>query len=465
MTDIGILGLATMGRSLALNFLDHDVSVAGWNLEPELTQALSAQQSRFVGCDTVRDVIGRLARPRRLLMMIKAGPAVDELIEHVAPHLEPGDILIDGGNSHFADTRRRGASLAAREIEFAGLGVSGGERGARTGPSLMFGGSNTAWTELAPLLDAIAARSHWGTCATRLGPDGAGHFVKMVHNAIEYADMQLIAETYAVLERGCDCNHPAMAGILERWGEGPLESYLLELTRRVLLREGRTPGSYLVDEIVDAAEQKGTGRWAAQVALELGVPIPSIAAAIDARFISNARRDRQQMARIYPPAPLPPTMWDKPADTLHDALLAARICAYAQGMNLLKAGGDAYAWQIELADVARVWSAGCIIRSRLLDSVIDARAAESAETDLIRTRDFRATLGRTMPALRRVAAWAAHAGVPLPAFSASLTWFDGIRSARLPQNLTQAQRDAFGAHTYRRLDAPDEPVHTDDWLP
>ena len=467
--DLGIIGLATMGRSLALNFLDHGHRISVWNLEPELTRAFAGVEPRdgLHAADSLADLINSLAPPRRVLLMIKAGAPVDDVIESIQEHLDDGDMVIDGGNAHFEDTRRRESALRARGIDFVGLGVSGGETGARYGPSLMVGASSRAWTNLEAVLRSIAAHGASGPCVDHMGTDGAGHFVKMVHNGIEYADMQLIAETYDLLRRGSGLPATAIAELFELWNGGPLQSYLIELTAQVLTKLDDVSGEPLVESILDAAEQKGTGRWTVQTALELGTAVPTIAAAVDARALSSRKAEREAASGLLsgPRLDAEQTLADDGFhNAFHNAVLAAKICAYAQGMSLIRAGSETFGWQIDLARPARVWTGGCIIRARLLDDIIAAYENNPDLQNLVLDPALVETLEQTVPALRQIAAWASGAGIPIPAFAASLAWFDSVRSARLPQNLTQAQRDAFGAHTYIRLDDPSgTPVHT-QWL-
>ena len=462
-SDIGIVGLATMGRNLALNFLDHDQRVSVWNLEPELTDAFEAEhrQDRLVCTSSLAELIESLAEPRRILLMIQAGDPVDQVLGELKKLLSKDDIVIDGGNTLFHDTQRRQTSLEDAGIHFVGMGVSGGESGARYGPSLMFGGSENAWENLKDQLSAIAAKSDLGDCAARMGPDGAGHFVKMIHNGIEYGDMQVIAESYDLLSRGLGLSAGEISDIFGDWNEGPLQSYLIEISAAVLAKQDTTTDKPLVELVLDAAEQKGTGRWTVQTALDLGVPIPTIAAAVDARSISSRKIERQAAAEHLPG--VADAAIDINSDTIGKALLAAKLCAYAQGMQLIKAGSERYDWNINLADPARVWTGGCIIRAKLLSEIINAVSELPDLDNLLMAPSITDMIKETMPALREVIQTASQSGIPTPAFSASLAWYDAIRSARLPQNLTQAQRDAFGAHTYKRIDDTDTPVHT-EWL-
>ncbi|MFN2382979.1 MAG: NADP-dependent phosphogluconate dehydrogenase [Gemmatimonadota bacterium] len=472
----GLIGLGTMGSNLALNIEDHGFSLAVWNLEPERVEAfLQANPGRQVrAAATFAELAAALTRPRRILLMIPAGKPVDQTIEKLIPVLEPGDIVIDGGNSHFAETKRRGAMLAEHGLEFIGLGVSGGSAGARYGPSLMPGGPRPAYEAIRDVLEAIAARTASGPCVGYLGPDGAGHFIKMVHNGIEYADMQGIAEAYDVLRRGGGLDGLELADVFAEWNAGPLESYLTEITAAVLRWMDPSTDTPLVEQIVDEAEQKGTGRWTVITALELGVPVPSIAAAVDARGVSSRRALRKTLSQTVRGPGGDATsaiggdaasVWSREEwiQAARDALDASRVCAFAQGMDLISAGSAENGWAIPRAEVARLWTGGCIIRARLLD---DLRAAYECQPDLPNLL-MDETLGdrveRSQAGWRRAIAAATARGIPTPCWSAALAWFDMARTARLPQNLIQAQRDYFGAHTYRRLDgaAGTPAIHTD----
>jgi 6-phosphogluconate dehydrogenase len=462
----GVIGLGTMGRNLALNIESRGVPVAVWNLEPEWVDDFLRDHAgqAFVGTRTFEDLAAALERPRRILMMIPAGKPVDQTIEKIRPVLEPGDILIDGGNSWFEDTRRRETALRESGIHFVGCGVSGGEEGARIGPSIMPGGSAEAWEGIKEVLEAIAARTEAGPCVTHVGSDGAGHFVKMVHNGIEYADMQLIAEAWDVQRRGLGLAAGETADIFEEWNRGRLESFLVELTARVCRVTDPETGQPLVDLVLDKAGQKGTGRWTTQVALELGVAVPTIAAALDARGLSSLKQERVTASRTIAGPSLQAGF--QGADRqgviadLEAALYAARICAYAQGMALIRAGAAKYDWQIDLAEIGRIWKAGCIIRARLLDPVRGAFAAEPALANLLLDPDIGDLVEGAQDGWRRTIGRAAASGIPLPAHGSALAYFDSYRTARLPQSLTQAQRDAFGAHTYERSDRPGS-VHTE----
>jgi 6-phosphogluconate dehydrogenase len=452
-----MIGLGTMGRNLALNIESRGFPVAVWNLERAWVDEFVAvhPSGAFRGTTTVEGLVSAIERPRRIMMMIPAGAPVDDMIAALRPLLDPGDVLIDGGNSWYEDTRRREASLRPSGIHFVGCGVSGGEEGARHGPSLMPGGSVEAWDAVRDVFEAIAAKTEAGACVTHVGPDGAGHYVKMVHNGIEYADMQLIAEAWDVLRRGLGMTAAAAADVFEQWNRGPLESFLVELTARVSRVLDPLTGEPLVDLVLDRAGQKGTGRWTVQVALDLGVPVPTIAASVDARVLSSMKGERAAASTlIKAPAGTSSFEHDDRWPIVRDlerALHAARICAYAQGMTLIRAG-IAYGWHIDLAEIARIWKGGCIIRARVLDTLRHAFTANPSLPNLLLDPDVGEILESTQAGWRRTVARAAAAGVPLPAHSSALAYFDSYRSARLPQNLTQAQRDAFGAHTYERVD-------------
>src|SRR4051812_18040506 len=456
-SNFGIVGLGTMGRNLALNIESRGYRVAVWNLETEWIADFIGKHpgARFEAAPTFEQFAAALSRPRRIMMMIPAGKPVDDTIDKLSPFLDRGDVLIDGGNSWFEDTRRREAALRLAGIHFFGCGVSGGEEGARFGPSLMPGGSEDAWNIIRDVLEAIAAKTEAGACVTHVGPDGAGHFVKMVHNGIEYGDMQLIAESWDVLRRGLGLTAPETADVFEKWNDGPLASFLTELTARVCRTVDPETKQPLVDVVMDKAGQKGTGKWTAQVALDLAVAIPTIAAAIDARVLSSLKDERVAASKgLSGPAPNRPAQAERSQliDDLRDALYAARICAYAQGMALIRAGSDTYHWNINLAEIGRIWKGGCIIRARLLDPVRRAFETKPDLVNLLLDPAIRDGIQQGQAGWRRTVARAAEAGIPMLAHSSALGYFDSYRTARLPQSLTQAQRDAFGAHTYERTD-------------
>jgi len=464
-SSFAVVGLGTMGRNLALNIEEHGFPVAVWNLESDWTDAFLKDHAghKFTGTKSLQDLVRALERPRRIMMMIPAGAPVDEMLGKLAPLLEPDDIVIDGGNSHFADTRRREAALREQRLHFVGCGVSGGEEGARFGPSIMPGGSAAAWTRIKDVLEAIAAKTEAGPCVTHVGPDGAGHFVKMVHNGIEYGDMQLIAETYDVLHRGLGLTTPQTGEVFAEWNRGPLESFLVELTAHVCSVVDPETQQPLVDVIQDKAGQKGTGKWTAQIALDLAVAIPTIGAALDARVISSLKDQRVSASALYKGAAkqgFSSTGADPWKNDLRDALVAARVCSYAQGMALIAAGSAEYHWNIDLAEMARIWKGGCIIRAKLLDPVRQAFTANPSLPNLLVDPAIAADLQRAAPGWRRVVSAAASSGIAVPALAASLAYFDSYTTARLPQNLTQAQRDAFGAHKFERIERPGF-VHAD----
>ena len=460
--DVGIVGLGTMGRNLALNVESRGFSVAVWNREQDWTERFVAEHAgqRFTGTRALEEFVRALRQPRRILMMIPAGKPVDDMIDRFRPLLQAGDVLVDGGNSWYPDTRRREASLRADGVHFVGCGVSGGEEGARTGPSLMPGGSPEAWSVLRNILEAIAARTEFGACVTHVGPDGAGHFVKMVHNGIEYGDMQLLAESWDVMRRGLHMTAAETADVWARWNDGPLQSFLIELSTEVCRTIDPETGSPLVDLVLDKAGQKGTGRWTVQTALELGVAIPVIAAATDARVLSSMKDERVHAATVLrgpatEHAQRPETQdRGEVLNDLHDALFAARVCTYAQGFALIAAASLEFGWNIDLAEICRIWTGGCIIRARLLETARAAFVADPQLSNLLISPDLAKATMQAQGGWRRVIQHAGTGGIPVPCHSAALSYFDAYRSPRLPQNLTQAQRDAFGAHTYERVDRP-----------
>ena len=465
--QLGMVGLAVMGRNLALNILDHGYRVAGFNRQPDLTDAAVAESGgRLVATRSLGELISALERPRRIMLMIKAGDPVDQVMGALKPLLEPGDIVIDGGNSWYQDTRRRERDYAGAGLRFFGVGVSGGEDGARHGPSMMPGGDREAYqTSLRPIFESIAAKTDSGACVTHVGPDGAGHFVKMVHNGIEYADMQFIAEAYDVMARIGGLGPETLAEVFTRWNRGPLESFLIEVTAKVF-SVADPGGGWLVDRVLDRAGQKGTGKWTAQVGLDLGVPIPSIAASIDARVLSSMKQERVQASKILMGPRL--ERWDgdveRLVDTVHDALYAAKIVAYAQGMDLIGAASREYSWSIDLREMARIWKGGCIIRARFLDDIMKAYERHPGIRNLLLDEEFRGAVNARQSAWRDVVGLAQQRGIPVAGMASSLSYYDAFRSAQLPQNLTQAQRDAFGSHTYQRDDDPSGAYHHTDWL-
>ncbi|HUR82239.1 MAG TPA: NADP-dependent phosphogluconate dehydrogenase [Thermoanaerobaculia bacterium] len=467
-SQFGMVGLGVMGANLALNVSDHGFTVAVWNREWEKAQKFCADNPnrKITAKQDLADFVNELERPRRIMLLIKAGAPVDEMLDRLMPLLHDGDVVIDGGNSWFKDTQLRAKKLIDHNLHFVGAGVSGGEDGARYGPSLMPGGTPDSWATMQEIFNAIAAKSDSGPCVTYCGPDGAGHFVKMVHNGIEYGDMQLIAEAYDLLRRGLGCGPDELADIFDRWNHGPLQSFLIEITAKIFRVRDADGSGALVDRVLDKAGQKGTGKWTAQVALDLGVSIPTIAAAIDARVLSAMKDERVAASKMLQgPVAAASKDRDQFINDVHDALYAAKVCSYAQGFALIQAGSREWKWDINLRETARIWKAGCIIRAKFLDSIMRAYERRADLPNLLLDDAFREDVAKAQDSWRRATNFAQTRGIPVPAFSASLAYFDSYRTADLPQNLTQAQRDAFGSHTYQRNDkGADTPfVHT-DWI-
>ncbi|MFC9974160.1 NADP-dependent phosphogluconate dehydrogenase [Spirillospora sp. NPDC127200] len=459
--QIGVTGLAVMGRNLARNFARNGYTVAVHNRTAARTKALVEEfghEGAFVPAETAEEFVAALERPRRLMIMVKAGAATDAVIEEFAPLLEPGDMIVDGGNAHFADTRRREAALRERGVHFVGVGVSGGEEGALNGPSIMPGGSAESYRALGPMFEKIAAQVDGVPCSTHVGPDGAGHFVKMVHNGIEYADMQLIAESYDLLRHAAGLDPAQIAEVFRTWNTGRLESYLVEITAEVLAHTDAATGEPFVDVVLDQAEQKGTGRWTVQTALDLGVPVGGIAEAVFARSVSGHADLREAAQGLPGPAP-ERVAGPEFADKVEKALYASKIVAYAQGFHQIAAGSAEYGWDIDLGAMATIWRGGCIIRARFLDRIREAYEGEPAPATLLADEYFADALADAQDAWREVTAVAARIGVPTPGFSSALAYYDSLRAKRLPAALVQGQRDFFGAHTYRRVDR-DGSFHT-----
>jgi len=453
--EIGLIGLGVMGQNLALNIADHGFAIAVYNRTAARTEAFAASEEarsrRVVPCATLEDLIGALRSPRAIILMVQAGAATDDQIEALVPLLAPGDLIVDGGNARYQDTIRRERRLRALGLRLLGTGISGGEEGARHGPSIMAGGEPEAYARVRPVLEAIAARVDGTPCCAHLGPDGAGHFVKMIHNGIEYADMQLIAETYAMMKDGLGLDYPAMQAAFAAWDEGELDSYLIEITADILGRRDTETGAPMVEVILDRAGQKGTGSWAVAAALDLGIPAPTIAEAVAARSLSAQKDERVHAAtRLSGPETGDPP--ERALAALREALLAAKIAAYAQGFAVMAAAGREHAWHLNLGTIATIWRGGCIIRARLLDRIKDAYAHDPALANLMLDSQFGAALATAQEGLREVVAFAARRGIAAPALASALAYYDGYRSARLPANLIQAQRDYFGAHTYERVD-------------
>ncbi len=461
--QIGVTGLAVMGRNLARNLARNGFTVALHNRSPERTRSLVAEhgdEGTFVPTESLADFVAALERPRAVIIMVKAGGPTDAVIDELVPLLEAGDIIIDCGNAHFADTRRREEALRAHGLHFVGTGVSGGEEGALWGPSIMPGGSAESYRKLGPIFEKIAAQVEGVPCCQHVGPDGAGHFVKMVHNGIEYADMQLIAEAYDLLRAGLGAEPAEIAQIFREWNSGELESFLIEITADVLAHTDAATGQAFVDVVQDRAEQKGTGRWTVQIALDLGIPITGIAEATFARSLSGHVGQREAAQRAFPEAGEKWQVSDREAfiEDVRRALLASKIVAYAQGFDQIRAGSAEYDWGIDLGGTATIWRGGCIIRARFLDRIRQAYDEQPELPTLLVAPWFADTVRDGVPSWRRVVA-EAPAGVPAPAFASSLAYFDALRADRLPAALIQGLRDNFGAHTYRRVDR-DGSFHT-----
>jgi 6-phosphogluconate dehydrogenase len=454
--DTGVIGLAVMGRNLARNLARHGFSVALYNRSTDKTRSLVGEfghEGSFVPTESLEEFVAALARPRRMVVMVQAGAPTDAVIDQLAPLLAPGDVVIDGGNAHFADTRRREAALRDRGIDFVGAGISGGEEGSLNGPSIMPGGTVDAYAKVAPLLTPISAHVQGVPCTMHVGPDGAGHFVKMVHNGIEYADMQLIAEAYDLLRRAGGQEPAALADTFRRWNGGRLSSYLVEITAEVLGHTDSATGKPLVDVIADQAGQKGTGRWTVQTALDLGVPVSGIAEAVFARSLSGHTRGRQAAASVLTgPAPGAAAVTPDFAEQVEQALYASKVVSYAQGWHMIAAAAAEYGWDIDLGRLATIWRGGCIIRADFLDRIRAAYEADPALPSLLTDEAFAKELGVAQDAWREVIATGVRLGIPTPGFCAALAYYDSLRSEALPTALTQAQRDFFGAHTYRRTD-------------
>ena len=465
LAQIGVTGLAVMGRNLARNFARHGHRVAVHNRTYARTEALVAEagtEGVFLPSKSLADFVASLERPRRVLIMVKAGPGTDAVIDELVPLLDEGDIIIDAGNAHFPDTIRREARLSELGLHFVGTGVSGGEEGALNGPSIMPGGSPTSYASLGPLLESIAAKVDGEPCCTYVGPNGAGHFVKMVHNGIEYADMQLIAEAYDLIKQATGAPAAKIGRIFETWNSGDLESFLIEITAEVLQHVDAETGSAFVDIVLDQAEQKGTGRWTVQNGLDLGVPITGIAEATFARALSGSVPQREAARAVLPGPSVGWKVQDTDAfvEDVRQALYASKVVAYSQGFDQIAAASAEYAWNIDRGAMARIWRGGCIIRARFLNRITEAYQREPELPLLLADGYFTEAVGQCLPAWRRVVAGAAQNGIPTPAFSSSLAYYDGIRAERLPAALIQAQRDFFGAHTYRRVDR-DGSFHTE----
>lgn len=456
---IGVIGLAVMGENLILNMESRGYGVACYNRSTSRVKnfvAGRAQGKNITGCYSLEELCRSLESPRKIMLMIKAGQPVDDVISDLKPLLDEGDIIIDGGNSWFEDTDRRVIELEAAGILYVGAGVSGGEEGALTGPSIMPGGSADAWPFIKDIFQSIAAKAHDGRpCCEWIGSGGSGHYVKMVHNGIEYGDMQLLSEIYHLMSAGLKLGNKEMSSIFAEWNRGELDSYLIEITAKILAKLDEETGKSVLDNILDVAGQKGTGKWTSQSALDLGVPIPQITQAVFARFLSSLKDERITAAQVLAgPEPVAVAEPNTIVADLQQALFAAKICSYAQGFQLLRAASKEYGWKLSFGDIALMWRGGCIIRARFLDDIESAFEADDELANIMLAPYFREVLAAAQQPWRRIVRLATEMGIPIPAMSTALNYYDSYRCARLPANLLQAQRDFFGAHTYERVDRP-----------
>ncbi len=469
LCDIGLIGLAVMGENLALNIESHGFRIAVYNRTVSKVDELLAGRAKgknFVGCHSLGELAASLAVPRKVMLMVKAGPAVDDLIENLLPLLSPGDVIIDGGNTHFSETERRTKYVESKGLLYVGTGVSGGEEGALLGPSMMPGGSDAAWPLVKPIFQAIAAKvgpNHDVPCCEWIGPRGAGHYVKMVHNGIEYGDMQLICEAYWMLKQAAGLANDELYDVFHRWHEGELSSYLIEITRDIFSVRDEATGNDLVDEILDSAGAKGTGKWMSQLALDLGVPSTLVTEAVFARSLSAMKDARMRASKLLK-GPAGKLRGDRAkfVEQVRHALYASKICSYAQGFVQLRAAAAEYDWPLRLGEIALLWRGGCIIRAVFLERIKEAFDARKPPENLLLAPYFRSAVRKAQASWRNVVATAARLGIPAPAFAAALAYYDGYRSERLPANLLQAQRDYFGAHTYERIDR--DGIFHSDWL-
>jgi 6-phosphogluconate dehydrogenase len=466
LSDIGLIGLAVMGQNLVLNMEDHGFSVAVYNRTTERTREFMEGQAagkNICAGTTIEEFVGLMKRPRAVWLMVKSGAPVDATIEGLVPYLEPGDLIMDGGNSFFKHTEQRTEALEEHGILYIGTGVSGGEYGARHGPSIMPGGQPEAYERVRPILEATAAKVNGDPCVTYIGPRGAGHYVKMVHNGIEYGDMQLIAESYDVLSRAGGLSAAELHQVFTEWNRGELESYLIEITADIFAKTDDETGKPMVDVILDEAKQKGTGKWTSQDALDLGAATPTINAAVESRIISSFKEERVAASQVLSgPALVHEGDRDALVQDVRQALFAAKICSYAQGMALLQAASHEYDYHLDLAAIARIWRGGCIIRAGFLNDVSAAFERDPGLPNLLLDPYFKEAVESRQGALRRVIQTSVGLGIPCLGLSASLAYYDAYRTARLPANLTQAQRDYFGAHTYRRVDK--EGMFHTEWM-
>jgi len=486
-SEIGLIGLAVMGQNLALNIADHGFRVSVFNRTTQKTRDFVEEHSRapggLVGCESLEEFVRSLKRPRKIILLVQAGGATDKVIEGLLPLLGEGDIIIDGGNANWNDTIRRERELTERGLRFIGSGVSGGEEGARFGPSLMPGGTPEAWEHLEPVWKAIAAKVDAETgepiagaepgkpveggvpCTAYIGPDGAGHYVKMVHNGIEYGDMQMICEAYDLLQHVLGMAPAEMAAVFEGWNKGPLDSFLIEITADVLRQADPETGKPFVDVVLDTAGQKGTGRWTSVNALEMGTPAPTIAEAVFARCLSAVKAEREHASTVLKgPDKAYAGNKEELVDAIRDALYCSKICSYAQGFQLMRYAEKEYGWDLDFGGIAQIWRGGCIIRAAFLQKITEAFERDPDLPNLLLDPYFKETIDQAQANWRRVVGLAAEHGIAAPTFASALAYYDAYRSGRLPQNLLQAQRDYFGAHTYERVDQPRGKFFHIDWL-
>lgn len=456
--NVGLIGLAVMGKNLALNIADRGYSISVYNRSREKTDNLltEAKGKSIVGTYTLDELVDSLEKPRKIILMVKAGKAVDDMIDQLLPLISPGDLLMDGGNSSFIDTMERSKRLEEKNIRYLGTGISGGEEGARNGPSIMPGGSQDAYKMMEKILTDISAKVGSEPCSTYIGKNGAGHFVKMIHNGIEYADMQLIIEAYSILKQVLGLTPPEFHEIFSKWNEGELNSYLIEITADIFKKKDPETGNYLVDMILDVAGQKGTGKWTGQISLELGVPTPTITTAVYERYISSMKEERVIANKVLSGSEAKPKLTKEEAEKFTEAvrrgLYASKICAYAQGFSLMRAASIEYDWSLNLGDIAKIFRGGCIIRAQFLNRIMEAYDQKKDLVNLLLADYFKDIVSEYNEDWRTVITTAISSGIPAPAFSSALAYYDSYRSAELPMNLLQAQRDYFGAHTYMRTD-------------
>lgn len=467
LSDIGVIGLAVMGENLILNMASKGFRVTAFNRTVDKVEhfiSTRAKDKNIAGAHSIEELVASLKTPRKIMLMVKAGKPVDDFIELLIPHLSMGDIIIDGGNSHFPDTERRLKYLESKGLAYIGTGVSGGEEGALLGPSIMPGGSKQAWAEVKPIFQGIAAKVDDGApCCDWVGSGGSGHFVKMVHNGIEYGDMQLICEAYQIMKDVLGMSADEMHEVFNDWNKGELDSYLIEITRDILAY--KEDGIPIIDKILDAAGQKGTGKWTGTVALDLGVPLTLITESVFARCLSAMKNERVEAARVLTAGPKPSLVGDKKQfiDLLRDALYAAKVISYAQGYQMMRAAAKEFGWELNYGNIALMWRGGCIIRSRFLGNIKEAFDKNPELTNLLLDPYFSEKIQASQEGLRKVTATAILNGIPVPCFSAGINYYDGYRCERLPANLLQAQRDYFGAHTYQRIDKPRDQFFHTNW--